>query len=155
NKGYIGEPFWYYLVHLPWNLFPWTAPALVGLAATARPAFRERSPAARYLWCWALLPVAFLSLPQGKHHHYLLPCLAPWAVLSAVGAVRVWQVLREAPGRLRQSWLAALALGLPVDLALLVWGKRLPGPAWQVPVLLAGWPVCVAAFWWAAGRRDG
>jgi 4-amino-4-deoxy-L-arabinose transferase-like glycosyltransferase len=33
---------------------------------------------------WAIVPVLLLSVPSGKHHHYLVPCIAPWAVLSAV-----------------------------------------------------------------------
>jgi hypothetical protein len=35
---------------------------------------------------WAVVPVLLLSVPSGKHHHYLVPCIAPWSVLSAIAA---------------------------------------------------------------------
>ena len=42
---------------------------------------------------WAIVPVLLLSVPSGKHHHYLVPCIAPWAVLAAAAAVWLCQWL--------------------------------------------------------------
>ena len=47
----------------------------------------------------ALLPVFLLSVFQGKHHHYLLPVTAPWAVLGALGAARMWEAFGRASVR--------------------------------------------------------
>src|SRR5262249_32586399 len=78
-KGYLDEPPWYYLVLLPWILFPWALPAAVGLwvsrqavvagwrggeavrreDTTSPPhhlGLPSRRSSARFLWCWALLP---------------------------------------------------------------------------------------------------
>ena len=55
----------------------------------------------------ALFPVLLLSVPSGKHHHYLVPCLAPWAILSAVAGVRVG---RRVPGRVFVA--AVVVLGI-------------------------------------------
>ncbi len=102
HQGFMREPAWYYLAQLPWVLFPWTVAAGLGLAVTWRGVRGQGRTPERFLWCWALLPVLLLSLPQGKHHHYLLQGLAPWAILSALGVVRLWQWLRGL------SWLAWL-----------------------------------------------
>lgn len=91
NRGYMQEPAWYYLVHLPWVLFPWTISAAIGLLCTWRKALCEGRTPERFVWCWALVPIAFFSIPQGKHHHYLLHLIAPWAVLAAIGVVRFWE----------------------------------------------------------------
>jgi 4-amino-4-deoxy-L-arabinose transferase-like glycosyltransferase len=153
--SHVSEPAWYYLVTLPWVMLPWTLPALLGLGLTWRRAFRERSAPERFLWAWAVLtPVAF-SIPHGKHHHYLLQCLAPWAVLAALGAVRLWQAVRAWPTWLRHPAAGALTWGLPGVVLLVVFRSRLPGPAWLFPALLVGWPAAVFGLCWSATRPDG
>jgi 4-amino-4-deoxy-L-arabinose transferase-like glycosyltransferase len=121
NQGYMREPFWYYFVHLPMVVFPWTLPAFLGLWLSRGPALRQKSSPERLLWIWAILPILFFSIPEGKHHHYLLQCLAPWAVLAALGAVRIWQ---HAQRLLDQPWQSRgrLAMGsLCVALIALYW----------------------------------
>jgi 4-amino-4-deoxy-L-arabinose transferase-like glycosyltransferase len=93
NQGYMREPFWYYLAQWPLVVFPWPILVVAGFVATRREAFTSRLSAARFLWCWGLLPILFFSIPQGKHHHYLLQTMAPWAVLGAVGGARLWQMM--------------------------------------------------------------
>lgn len=115
NQGFMREPIYYYFLQLPWLVFPWTAFALGGLALTWRQALTQGRTPERFLWCWALVPMLFLSVPQGKHQHYLLPAIAPWSVLGALAAVRLWE--RSFAGTPRRAWLAgattfALAVGV-------------------------------------------
>ena len=65
---------------VPYVLLPWTLPALIGLWLNGTIRLRRSGPRA-LLWCWAILPPLVFSLSDGKHHHYLLQCIAPWAVL--------------------------------------------------------------------------
>lgn len=106
NQGYMREPTFYYLMHLPWAIFPWTLLAFAGMAFTWRQALTQGRTPERFLWCWAILPVVFLSIPQGKHQHYLLACLAPWAVLAALGTARLWGKF-AAGARPKAAWIAA------------------------------------------------
>jgi 4-amino-4-deoxy-L-arabinose transferase-like glycosyltransferase len=103
NQGYMREPFWYYLAQWPLVVFPWPILVVAGFVATKQDAFTSsssassasasRASAARFLWCWGLVPILFFSIPQGKHHHYLLQTMAPWAVLGALGGARLWQMM--------------------------------------------------------------
>jgi 4-amino-4-deoxy-L-arabinose transferase-like glycosyltransferase len=147
NQGYIGEPWWYYAHALPWNLAPWTLCGFIGLAATARAAFREGGRAERYLCCWAILPVLLLSVFQGKHHHYLLPIMAPWAVLGAVGAASLWEAFGRASRWLRHPATGFLLVGVPLAIASYFGGRRLDGPAWLPQLLLVVGLACGGWLW--------
>lgn len=85
----INRPWWYYLGVLPWAMAPWTPLALLGLWITRTRALGVRYSPERLLWCWALLPPLVFSFASGKHHHYMLHCLAPWGMLAALGMARV------------------------------------------------------------------
>lgn len=151
NQGYMGEPPWYYLVELPWVLFPWTLAAGIGLVVTWPRVTGQGRTSERLLWLWALLPVAFLSIPQGKHHHYLLHTLTPWAILAAVGMVRVWAWLPA------QAWLRrpvpALIVASATGIALVVTlNSKLHLPAWFLPTAVVGWPLVVLACWWIVAQ---
>ncbi len=125
NTGYMHEPPWYYLLQLPLILLPWTPLSLGGLWLTRREALSSGRTPERFLWCWAMVPLLVFSLPSGKHHHYLLSSVAPWAILGAVACERIWCRLRE------RSWLRsvrahprmAAAAGLAL-LALFCWGMH-------------------------------
>jgi 4-amino-4-deoxy-L-arabinose transferase-like glycosyltransferase len=155
NEGYIKASWWYYLVHVPWNLFPWTIPALTGLAVTARRVFRDRDRPWQFLWAWALVPPILLSAFQGKHHHYMLNCLAPWCPLAVVGAVALWQVARDWPGWLRSPLFGLVAFGVPGAVAALALGDRIPGPDWMRYAIAGGWIVVAALGWMFMTHRDG
>jgi 4-amino-4-deoxy-L-arabinose transferase-like glycosyltransferase len=154
NTGYMHEPFWYYFANLPLILMPWTGVALLGLGLTARRMMQPQTPE-RYLWCWAVLPILFFSLLTGKHHHYLLHCLAPWSVLSALGAIQLWQWLTQGAGWFRHPITGLILLALPLEAALLLLGHRVPGPPWIRFALLAGIPPVVGFTWWATTRPNG
>ena len=127
NQGYLQEPWWYYLVYLPHVIVPWTIPALVGLWTTRKAAFAGLGPE-RFLWCWAILPPAVFSLADGKHHHYLLQCLAPWALLSVVGVWQIWQWCCARFPRWPHEPLAAAAVwGGLAAAGLVMYSDRIPG----------------------------
>jgi 4-amino-4-deoxy-L-arabinose transferase-like glycosyltransferase len=153
NQGYIGEPFWYYAVALPYVLLPWTVPGLIGLWLTRTGALRGPQGPERFLWTWAILTPVLFSIPDGKHHHYLLQCMAPWAILASLGAARLWGQVQRVPTWLANPLWGALAIGLPGDLALVAFAPRIPGPSWLVPVLLVGLPCIGFGCYWAATRR--
>jgi 4-amino-4-deoxy-L-arabinose transferase-like glycosyltransferase len=150
--GYMREPWWYYGPHLLLNLAPWTPFALLGLWLTRRQAAADPRSPERFLWLWALGPMLVLSIPQGKHHHYLLSICAPWAMLAAVGLLqaRAWM--------LQHTWLRHLAV--PASLVgvavVAVWGVGQTVPAftpWMLPALGAI-PVFLVALWWASIQRE-
>ena len=88
------QPFWYYVaVVLPAFLEPWILASITGFIVTGRAAIHRPTSAERFLWCWAILPVILLSVPHRKHHHYFVPSIAPWAILSAVGISIIWRDL--------------------------------------------------------------
>ncbi|MFT6926020.1 MAG: 4-amino-4-deoxy-L-arabinose transferase [Psychromonas sp.] len=81
-------PFWYYFAYLPLALLPWTF-----LAPTAIRHLRDhlRLPFIRYLLLWAMLPILFFSIAQGKIVTYILPSMAPIAILLAVGLITAYK----------------------------------------------------------------
>lgn len=135
NQGYLREPWWYYGVYLPYVLLPWTVPALIGLWSTRRAALTGPGPE-RFLWCWALVPPLVFSLSDGKHHHYLLQCIAPWALLSVSGCRAIWQFHRErTPKWLADPLIPAAVCGACAIAVLVAFGQKIPG----------GRPVAIAA----------
>ncbi|HZZ82590.1 MAG TPA: glycosyltransferase family 39 protein [Gemmataceae bacterium] len=95
NANYLGEPPWYYFVCLTWVSQPWAIAVGGGLLVTFRSVWNHGSPALRFVWCWAWMPLLIYSLADGKHHHYMLHYLAPWAILAAHGAIWSWKRLSE------------------------------------------------------------
>ncbi|MCI0701322.1 MAG: glycosyltransferase family 39 protein [Planctomycetia bacterium] len=134
NKGYLAEPWWYYAVNVPYVLLPWTLPAIIGLWQTRKAAFAGPGPE-RFLWCWAILPPMVFSLSDGKHHHYLLQCMAPWAILSVGGASAIWRFFRaRLPQRWQTPWPATILLGGTLAALLFAYRVKIGGPEWLVPV---------------------
>ncbi len=149
NQGYMREPTAYYLIQLPWILFPWTLLAFVGLAQAVPLAWRQPRSAERFLVCWALGAIGFLSIPEGKHHHYLLHGLAPWAVLAARGAIVAWTWLHQsAPMWLHSVWWIPSTAALLVVAGLGVAHAKVPHlfPYW--PMWLIAGPLCCFVLWW-------
>ncbi|HSV15165.1 MAG TPA: glycosyltransferase family 39 protein [Tepidisphaeraceae bacterium] len=113
----INQGWYYYAPALAAAMAPWTPACLIGLIALTmglrhsneRGGLREETGssgipsdpasvgalsnpsarAAQFVLCWAILPLIVLSIPKGKHHHYLVPFLAPWAILAAFGVVEI------------------------------------------------------------------
>ena len=154
NEGYIGEPPWYYLMHVPWNLFPWTFPALAGLWFTARRVFRDGDRRWQFLWAWALVPPVVFSVFQGKHHHYMLSCIAPWAPIAVAGCIELRRIILRWPAWVRSPLFAVVALGVPGTIAALALAHKIPGPSWVAYTVAAGFPIVIAAGWYFATRPD-
>ena len=151
----ITEPWWHYLATLPEQTAPWTLFALLGLGLTARAAFRGRRSPERFLWCWGVVTVVVFSLPSGKHHHYLVQCLAPWGILAAIGVVRAWDQIRRR--RLARGVLLAgpLVVGILVAVPLWFLATRFAGFTLTPLALGVGAIGCAAGFSWALQRKDG
>lgn len=75
-----GKPWWYYGAVLPIAAFPWSLPALAGLARAAGSWRDPASRTARYAGAAILAGVVFLSFSRGKLPSYALP-LAPLVAL--------------------------------------------------------------------------
>jgi 4-amino-4-deoxy-L-arabinose transferase-like glycosyltransferase len=145
NRGYLAEPWWYYAVNVPFVLLPWTLPALVGLWQTRKAAFAGPSPE-RFLWCWAILPPLAFSLCDGKHHHYMLQCMAPWAILSVGGTAAVWKFCRERlPAWCRNPWLATVPAAVAAGAAAFAFRAKLELPTWLLATAAVAIPVMAFA----------
>jgi 4-amino-4-deoxy-L-arabinose transferase-like glycosyltransferase len=149
------EPFWYYFVQLPGIFMPWSVFAIAGLWMTARKAFHERGSFERFLWCWATVPVLVLSIPHRKHHHYLVPSLAPWGIVAGIGIKATADWLFSRPIKPRDPLLGILILGVPGSLAIALLHKHIPGPAIATFALSFVWIICIAAFYLGLLRRSG
>lgn len=155
HRSPFTEPWWYYAVQLLFITLPWPVLALAGLALTGSRARRERCSMERFLWIWAIFTPIVFSIPHGKHHHYLLQCMAPWAILASLAAVRLWQTIPTWPAMLRQPLFGAALFGGTVDVAVVLFRHRLPGPAWFVPVLLVAIPLGIWFTGWLIQQRQG
>lgn len=147
------SPPWYYLLAVIWEVIPWTLPAIVGLAGTWRAAWRERTGRERFLWCAAIVPLALLSIPSGKHHHYLVPVLPAWAMLSAVGLVRIWK-WNESHRPTWTSLLAGLACATAGSIACIALADKIPGPPWLPFALATLFPLGIVSLHLAMLQRS-
>ena len=88
DEAQHGEPFWYYLMYLPLLTLPWIAQlpmALKNLFNKNDDSQNVDAELVKYSILWFLMPFIFFSISRGKLPTYILPCLAPLAVLLAVG----------------------------------------------------------------------
>jgi 4-amino-4-deoxy-L-arabinose transferase-like glycosyltransferase len=94
-------PPWYFIPFLVGGAFPWCF-ALLGQRPTAngQPRWLER-----YLLLWIAVPFVFFSLSQSKRPQYILPLMAPIALLVA----RRWFDSRRAS---RATAIASTAFGV-------------------------------------------
>ena len=91
----INEPWWFYPPALFLGLLPWAPVCLIGLyLAWISTRADRREMGSLWLLCWAMVPLVILSIPKGKHDHYLVPFLAPWAIIGAIGVIEIGRRLR-------------------------------------------------------------
>jgi 4-amino-4-deoxy-L-arabinose transferase-like glycosyltransferase len=135
----------YYLPALAGGLFPWSG-LLLPAFALASP---RRSRVDLFLLLWLLLPLVFFSAAGSKLPGYILPCLAPLAILIGRAADAIVRGERDAlpawagPRAIAIVGLvvgAALAAGLPSLLHFKLrdpgWTSLLPLSAWTVVTML-------------------
>lgn len=137
-------PFWYYVAYLPLTLLPW-----IFLAPTAIRHLGNHlhSSFIRYALLWAVLPILFFSIAQGKIVTYILPSMAPIAILLAVGLTNAYK--KQAKGLKRGSIvnliITATAAG---GFLVLYYTGRLPLESheyyrpWLAFSALSSWAVC-------------
>jgi len=82
------QPWWYYLTTWTWQLLPWTVALLLAVGTSLKRARQQPNSPDKFLWCWAILPIALLSLSRGKHHHYIIAPLCAFSPLIALGLLR-------------------------------------------------------------------
>ena len=150
----INQPAWYYLVTLAWTTQPWTIPAAFGLTITWKRAFAVPCSSERFLWCWAVLPILIFSIPSGKHHHYLLQCLAPWSVLGALGLVWLRDRIFLVPFWKQASVIGWWLLALLGAVAIWWFSARVPGPGWMPWALITGWIAFAGSLSWTISRGN-
>jgi 4-amino-4-deoxy-L-arabinose transferase-like glycosyltransferase len=123
------QPFWFFgpillLALLPWTVLLWPA-AQEGLRLwrnkswTASPGF--------FFACWALFPVVFFSFSESKLPGYILPAMAPLALVCAASLVHLVRL-----GKARTFTALGLAMGLTwiaLGLSAGHWERRLPQSA--------------------------
>ncbi|MBQ4616310.1 MAG: glycosyltransferase family 39 protein [Mailhella sp.] len=124
GRIYTGAPieqdWWYYLVALPVIWVPWILlPLFVNWFAALRgiPSYfrnRKTEGGSSWLWIWLVTGVAMLTLVQTKNPVYVLPLLAPLAVLTARS------LLQLSAGRSRCFFGLSAALFAVVGLALVL-----------------------------------
>lgn len=148
----ITQPAYYYLKLYPTILAPWSLLVPWALYCSRGAAFKTRYSPERFLWCWALLTPLVFSLPTGKHHHYMLPAVAPWAMLCAPALARLHTAIQTWPARWRNPLPSAVTIGLPVVAVLWITRGKLGGPAWLVPGLSVLVPLAAVGVSWGLTR---
>ncbi|MCE2539680.1 MAG: glycosyltransferase family 39 protein [Acidobacteria bacterium] len=129
------RPPWYYLPIIAGGLLPWS-PFMLLWAAAARESWRRRILDQRVLRLavWAAAPLAFYTLSVGKQPRYILPLLAPLAILLARAVTRA---LEGTPARRRALATLGAATGAVVMvIGGLVYRARPLLVEWNEPVTL-------------------
>lgn len=111
------DPIWYYFVSLSWAILPWTPAAIAGAWVASKSAWADRQSPDRFVLCWAFLPMLLLSLPAWKHHHYLVPLLPAWAILSARGLPVLWAAVQKAPSWARHPAVTGMTTAVLASVA--------------------------------------
>jgi hypothetical protein len=92
------QPFWFFgpvfvAALLPWAILLWPA-AQEGLRLWREKSWHE-SPGF-FFACWTIFPILFFSASKSKLPSYILPSIAPAALLCAVAGIRAFERGRKA-----------------------------------------------------------
>jgi 4-amino-4-deoxy-L-arabinose transferase-like glycosyltransferase len=91
------QPFWFFGPITILALLPWTVFLISSLREGLR-RWREKSWATSpgfFFACWALFPVVFFSFSQSKLPSYILPAVPALALITCIGAIRIFQTGRS------------------------------------------------------------
>jgi 4-amino-4-deoxy-L-arabinose transferase-like glycosyltransferase len=142
-------PIFYYVPVILVGLFPWSGLTIPALAAV-RPGRSRRD---LFVVSWLFWPLAFFSLAGSKLPGYVLPCLAPMALMMgraldglAAGKVRIagWSRTAGAVGLV----IACLVAMAPLLLA------RFGEPGWTLLLPSGLWALIVTASVWIHLRAN-
>ena len=158
------QPFWFFgpvflAALLPWTIFLWPV-CREGLRLWKEKSWRD-SPGF-FLACWIIFPIFFFSLSQSKLPSYILPAIAPAALLCAVAGIRA---LDKGSGirvmfafGIAATWIALAAAGF-VFIGRIDWQANNPDAisngapmgVYAIPIVIALAAVCIAA---TRGKAD-
>lgn len=75
------QPFYYYLIELPWRLLPWSLILPLALWAAWRKWRQEGGNLSGFALIWFIVTIVFFSLMSGKRGRYILPMLPAAGIL--------------------------------------------------------------------------
>jgi 4-amino-4-deoxy-L-arabinose transferase-like glycosyltransferase len=120
------RPVYFYVPIVLAGMLPWT-PFFALLAAPVAKAVKARRLPPRTdvrVWCWVAAPFLLFTISIGKQPRYILPMLAPLALLLAAAMRRaVMAPHLEAQPRLFR-WMAALCGAIVALVGILLWRAR-------------------------------
>ncbi|MCP4501147.1 MAG: hypothetical protein GY822_14405, partial [Deltaproteobacteria bacterium] len=131
-----GKPFLYYLPHVLIGFFPWSLFLPVAVVVGVRAAKWENNAAIKAMLFWFLGGLLLFSLGGKKAARYLLPIMAPFALIIGFYLDRIGGRVSQRHGLILKLSVA-LVLVLVVVLALLIAGIG-PGDRWVVQSLAGG-----------------
>ena len=155
------QPFWFFgpiflAALLPWTILLW--PALHEGLKLRREDSWHRSPGF-FFACWAAFPILFFSASESKLPSYILPAIAPAALICAVAGIRAfgrgrWAAWPLGAG-LAATWIAFAAAGF-LFIGKIDWlasnpdaiSNGAPQNVYAVPILagIAGLGIAIAGF---------
>ncbi|HGJ5875378.1 MAG TPA: lipid IV(A) 4-amino-4-deoxy-L-arabinosyltransferase [Arsenophonus sp.] len=109
-------PFWFYIPIILFGVIPW----LGLLPGTLSKSWQQRkiNPEMFFLLCWFVVPLLFFSIAKGKLLTYMLPVMAPLALMKAKYAIDCIKNNNLAP--LKFNGFTNVAFGILAIIALVV-----------------------------------
>jgi 4-amino-4-deoxy-L-arabinose transferase-like glycosyltransferase len=147
SNDYVADPLWSYLSLIP-NILPWTAFFFLGAPLL----FQAKTERAMLALILVVAPIAVMTCFSQKNERYLLPMLAPAAVVCAAGLVeraKDIERIRQIVAGLTWITLLIIAVGFPLTGAIFL--KRIGGAHWwslQFALVTAAVGVAILGLAW-------